>query len=80
MINSLKNLSTRFARDEDGIALTEYLILLGLLTGAVIAAVLLFGQNLAASWGLWALWVDDANLGPEEAVTPPGGEEPEPVE
>lgn len=65
MINSLKNLSTRFARDEDGIALTEYLILLGLLTGAVIVAVLLFGVNLGDQWDRWAVWVADEDLEPD---------------
>lgn len=65
MMNSLKNLSTRFARDEDGIALTEYLILLGLLTGAVILAVLLFGVNLGDQWERWAVWVADEDLEPD---------------
>lgn len=61
MINSLKNLTTRFARDEDGIALTEYLILLGLLTGTVIAAVILFGTELSANWTSWAEWMRDSD-------------------
>lgn len=53
-----------FKKDEDGLALTEYLILLGLLTGAVIAAVVLFGENLADSWEAWAAWVAGADLNP----------------
>ncbi|MFP1645448.1 Flp family type IVb pilin [Pontitalea aquivivens] len=55
-----------FKKDEDGLALTEYLILLGLLTAAVIAAVLLFGANLGGGWGLWASWLG-------ENVTDPDG-------
>ncbi|WP_211092128.1 Flp family type IVb pilin [Aliigemmobacter aestuarii] len=55
---------TRFAKEESGLALTEYLILLGLLTGAVIIAVTLFGTNLAASWTAWANWVAGADLNP----------------
>ena len=39
-----------FAREEDGVALTEYLILLALLVGGVIGAVTLAGQNLSAAW------------------------------
>ncbi len=39
-----------FVREEDGIALTEYLILLGLLVGGVITAVLLAGSNLQSAW------------------------------
>ncbi len=42
-----------FVREEDGIALTEYLILLGLLVGGVITAVLLAGSNLQSAWESW---------------------------
>jgi pilus assembly protein Flp/PilA len=47
----------RLRDEEDGLALTEYLILLGLLTAAVIAAVTLFGGNLGTQWDLWAVWI-----------------------
>ena len=46
-----------FYNDEEGLALTEYLLLLGLLTAAVISAVTLFGTNLATVWGGWATWI-----------------------
>jgi pilus assembly protein Flp/PilA len=42
-----------FAREEDGIALTEYLILLGLLVGGVILAVSTAGGNLSGAWDSW---------------------------
>jgi pilus assembly protein Flp/PilA len=42
-----------FAREEDGIALTEYLILLGLLVGGVIVAVTTAGGQLNAAWQSW---------------------------
>ena len=42
-----------FRKEEDGLALTEYLILLGLLVGAVIVAVGAFGTNLNAAWEAW---------------------------
>ncbi len=48
-----------FRKEEDGLALTEYLILLGLLTGAVIASVILFGDGLAEGWRLWAAWIGE---------------------
>lgn len=70
MINSIKTITTRFARDEDGIALTEYLILLGLLTAAVIGAVIAFGGGLADSWGTWATWMESGDLDYE---APSGG-------
>jgi pilus assembly protein Flp/PilA len=43
-----------FAREEDGIALTEYLILLGLLVGGVLVAVQGASVDLAAAWDDWA--------------------------
>ncbi|MCZ4091338.1 Flp family type IVb pilin [Sinorhizobium psoraleae] len=52
-----------FAREEDGVALTEYLILLALLVGGVIGAVTLAGTNLSAVWNGWAGWFT-ANLTP----------------
>jgi len=49
-----------FAREEDGVALTEYLILLALLVGGVITAVTLAGDNLATVWNAWAGWFTPA--------------------
>lgn len=46
----------RFRKDEEGLALTEYLILLGLLTGAVILAVIAFGDGLGTAWQAWGTW------------------------
>jgi len=45
-----------FAREEDGVALTEYLILLALLVGGVIAAVTVAGSNLSDAWEAWGTW------------------------
>ncbi|MCV9961705.1 hypothetical protein OIU34_07295 [Pararhizobium sp. BT-229] len=45
-----------FAREEDGVALSEYLILLGLLIGGVIVAVTTAGDNLATAWTNWGGW------------------------
>ncbi|MYM55283.1 Flp family type IVb pilin [Thalassovita mangrovi] len=57
----------RLRADDDGLALTEYLVVLGLLIGGVIAAVILFGDNLSAAWTAWAGWLDD-QLGTPPAV------------
>ncbi|THK35405.1 hypothetical protein EHS39_24640 [Ensifer sp. MPMI2T] len=51
-----------FAREEDGVALSEYLILLGLLVGGVITAVGTAGTNLNTAWSNWGsffLTLDD---------------------
>lgn len=61
IIKAITALQT-FRKEEDGLALTEYLILLGLLAGAVIVAVGLFGTNLTGSWNTWALWINGANI------------------
>lgn len=62
MTNFLNSLATRFIADEEGVALTEYLVLLGLLVGGVIAAVVLFGVNLANVWRDWAAWFAGGTL------------------
>ncbi|MBC2837491.1 hypothetical protein H7F16_18380 [Gemmobacter straminiformis] len=59
----ISNLMARFNREEDGLALTEYLILLGLLVGGVVAAVLLIGGDLNAAWTSWSDWFASNNLG-----------------
>jgi pilus assembly protein Flp/PilA len=59
MINFLRSQVSRFSKDENGLALTEYLILLGLLTAGVIAAVLLMGTSLGTAWGTWGNWFTD---------------------
>ena len=45
-----------FRREEDGVALTEYLVLLALLIGGVIGAVTLAGEDLSEAWGTWGDW------------------------
>lgn len=49
----IQDLIERFHSDEEGLALTEYLLLLGLLTAAVITAVFAFGTQLGVLWEGW---------------------------
>ena len=51
-----KEMVAAFGREEDGIALTEYLILLGLLIGGVITAVTIAGNSLETVWTNWGNW------------------------
>jgi pilus assembly protein Flp/PilA len=67
----------RLRDEEDGLALTEYLILLGLLTAVVVGAVLAFGNALGDQWALWADWLTGLDAPPE--LGDPPVEEP-PVE
>lgn len=54
-----------FCREEDGIALTEYLILLGLLVGAILVAVAAAGNNIAAAWDSWGtFWTTTVSYSP----------------
>lgn len=43
-----------FRRDESGLALTEYLVLLSLIAGGVAFTVLLFGGSLGENWRSWS--------------------------
>ncbi len=58
-----------FAREEDGVALSEYLILLGILVGGVIVAVGLVATDLAGAWTAWGTWFGD-NTNPPPAPAP----------
>lgn len=62
MLSMIKHLITRFDREESGLALTEYLLLLGLLTGGVLASVILIGGNLGDAWDSWSNWFDTADI------------------
>ena len=58
------DLTRRLRDEEEGLALTEYLILLGLLTAAVIGAVFAFGNRLGVLWQTWADWLNGLNGAP----------------
>lgn len=51
-----------FRRDDSGIALVEYLILLAILSGSVVVAIFIFANNIGIQWQSWALWFSPANL------------------
>ncbi|MBS3648096.1 hypothetical protein KEU06_05565 [Pseudaminobacter sp. 19-2017] len=55
-MTGMASMARAFAREEDGVALSEYLILLGLLVGGVILAVTTVGNNLATTWNTWGTW------------------------
>lgn len=60
-----------FAVEEDGIALTEYLVLLGLLIAGVIGAVTTAGGGLATAWGKWETFWNNAPTPSWPAPTTP---------
>ena len=54
-----------FRQEEYGLALTEYLILLGLLVGGVIVGVIGAGNGLEAAWVTWGtFWSTTASYTP----------------
>lgn len=64
MLTAIQYMINKFKHDEDGLALTEYLLLLGLLVGGVIVAVALFGTNLSGAWNNWAGFFTRTNINP----------------
>lgn len=47
----MRKLIAKFAREEDGAAMVEYTILLGIITVAVIGAVIFVGGWVGTQWG-----------------------------
>lgn len=62
--NYFLDVMRRMRDEEEGLALTEYLILLGLLTAVVVGAVIAFGTNLGNQWTLWSTWLTGLNPPP----------------
>lgn len=48
-----------FRKMQEGVALTEYIVLLGLLVAGVIIAVGIFGSNLSSVWTAWGTWMSN---------------------
>lgn len=70
----ITNKIREFAREEDGIALTEYLILLGILSAAAITAVTTSGASLGAAWNDWTTFfqgLDDRGAPTVAPAAPP---------
>lgn len=62
MFAMVKYLVLSFKTEDEGLALTEYLVLLGLLIGGVILAVTAFGDGLGNAWQGWANWFGSASI------------------
>lgn len=54
----------KFIHDDDGAALTEYVVLLGILVLGVISAVNVFGAALANLWLGWEGWMSSGEIMP----------------
>ncbi len=72
-MNSISKNLRAFAAEEEGIALTEYLILLGLLVGGVIATVGIAGASLDGAWTAWSTFWD--GMGPDGAGDDDSGDD-----
>ena len=49
-MKTLKNIAARFHADEDGAAMVEYTVLLGIITAATIAAILVIAGWITGQW------------------------------
>ena len=49
-MKSLKNIASKFAKEEDGAAMIEYTVLLGLIAAAVILMVIAVGGWILQEW------------------------------
>lgn len=50
MLKEMKSAARRFAKDENGAALIEYSVLIGIITVGVIATVVLVGNWVGTQW------------------------------
>ena len=70
-LTQFSDIVTSLKKDNEGLALTEYLLLLGLITAGIITAVLGFGESLNVLWTQWA----DFMSAFETAASVPTGED-----
>ncbi len=70
LVNNIRS----FATEEDGVALTEYLVLLGLLVGGVVGTITLAGTSLDSAWANWQGFWDTMPAPGSEAGGEGGGE------
>jgi pilus assembly protein Flp/PilA len=62
----MRNLIAKFGREEDGAAMVEYTVLLGIITVATIATIILVGGWVSGKWG-------ELNAALPAIATPGGG-------
>ena len=60
----MSDILMKFVHEDDGAALTEYVVLLGILVVGVIAAVAAFGGALSTVWAGWAAWIGSGDRYP----------------
>ena len=53
----VRDAAHRLTREEEGLALTEYLVALSIIVTAVLAAVTAFGEGLGGAWQSWGTWI-----------------------
>ena len=62
-MSKVLEVARNFAREEDGASMAEYLVLLGILTATVVAAITIFGGAMARAFSSWGTWID-SNVSP----------------
>lgn len=63
MLGTVHSTVGSFGRDASGVALTEYVVLLGLFIAALLLASVLFGGGNYSALTLWGQWISDVRSG-----------------
>jgi Flp pilus assembly pilin Flp len=56
-MTKVASLVARFAHEEDGASIAEYLVLLGVVAGVLVTAIAGFSRALAGAFNTWATWI-----------------------
>ncbi|MEL6643284.1 MAG: hypothetical protein AAFQ79_05055 [Pseudomonadota bacterium] len=63
MLGTAHSTAEALRRETDGVALTEYVVLLGLFIAGLLLASVLFGGGNYSALTLWGQWISDVRSG-----------------
>ncbi|MEO0700855.1 MAG: hypothetical protein AAFU41_18150 [Pseudomonadota bacterium] len=63
MLGKFRGMVNAFRHDRSGVALTEFIVVLGLLIAGLLVVSILFGQGVHSGLSLWGQWINDVRNG-----------------
>lgn len=63
MLGKFHGVANAFRHEQSGVALTEFVIVLGLLIAGLLAVSILFGHGSHSGLNLWGQWINDVRGG-----------------